>query len=142
MDEVFQPNLNDFLAAINSRKALLFNSRRQRRQFTNTFSVQFTPYGISRPVRDISRSSEHIAPQGISRPSGHITPTVRNHNKKTGQVCVQRIPAHFFLFFIHLKEAPPHPKFLRCFQAAQSGFPPAAPLNQQTALRSKLPATA
>ena len=60
-DEVFQPNLNDCQMAINSRKALLFNSRRQRRQFTNTFSVQFTPYGISRPVRDISRSSEHIA---------------------------------------------------------------------------------
>jgi hypothetical protein len=41
-DEVFQPNLNDFLAAINSRKAPLFNSRRLRRQFTNANGVQFT----------------------------------------------------------------------------------------------------
>ena len=42
-DEVFQPNLNDCQMAINSRKALLFNSRRLCRHFTNAYSLQFTP---------------------------------------------------------------------------------------------------
>ena len=72
VDEVFQPNLNDFLAAINSRKASLFNSRRQRRQFTNAFSVQSPPLTYRAPSGTYRAPSGHIAlPQAKYRvPSG------------------------------------------------------------------------